>query len=71
MYIHTIGGFPAHYWNGEQICFVNQYSKPEKILVPSLNKIKKEQRLSTTWRIKQGFDKKPQREDYGWIKLLV
>lgn len=71
MYMHTIDGYPAHYWEREQVCFIAKYCKPQKALVPSLRQIKKEQNLSMAWRVKQGFDKKPQRKDYGWIKILV
>ena len=71
MYMHTIDGYPACYWQGEQICYIRKYHKPKKVLVSSVSQIKKEQRLSMAWRVNQGFDKKPDRKDYGWIKILV
>lgn len=71
MYMHTIAGYPASYWEEEQICFITKYQKPRKVLVSSLKKIKEQQKLSILWRMKQGFDKLPQKQDYSWIKILV
>jgi hypothetical protein len=66
-FIHLIGGVPAEYYEGEQICYYKK-RKPVK-LVDTLRQIEKEQRLSTAWRKKQGFDYWNQK--YGWAKIAV
>lgn len=52
-FMHTIDGRPAFYDHEEQICFaVRRRAIP---LAKDLNQIKREQRASRRWRIKNGF----------------
>ena len=67
-YLHTIKGRLAYYLKGQQICYGDKIIIPQH-LVKSLNQIKKEQKLSNQWRIKNGFS--PHSEDYDYIIIRL
>ena len=64
-YMHTIKGEPARYKEGKQIYYVHFLGKFIGKLVPSLKQIRKEQKLSTAWRKKNGFPI----SEYSYIKV--
>lgn len=68
-YMHTIGGYPAQYYPGEQICYANGTRGGSGVsrLAQSIAQIKKEQRLSSKWRKSQGFD--AHMSDYGYVRV--
>ena len=68
MYMHLIDDQPARYEKGEQICFVSSYGTSIAKLVPTLNQIRKEQRLSTEWRKAGGY---PLTTDYEYIRVEI
>lgn len=53
-YLHTLDGKPAEFWEN-QICFATFYGKAA-LLARDLKQIRHEQKLSKTWRKKQGFN---------------
>ena len=63
-YMHTLGGMPAHYYPGEQICLAVR-TRPIP-LCDTLDQIKREQRMSCKWRLANGFEAN---RDYGWMKV--
>lgn len=69
--MHTIDGVPACYWPGMQICYANHTRGNDGIisLAESIGQIKKEQKLTLTWRKAQGFVEEV-RKDYGYCRLL-
>lgn len=65
--MHTIGGIPAEYIEGEQICYANSIRGGVRKLAYSLQQIKKEQRASLKWRLeKNGWG---ENQDYGYVKI--
>ena len=66
-YMHTIDDHPGHYYPGEQICFAVR-TRPIP-LCDSLEQIKREQRASDAWRIKNGFSIGDRR--FGWVKVFA
>lgn len=65
VYVHTIDGRLGHYWPGEQICFAAR-TRPVPT-VENLETIKREQRASRRWRLKQQMSL---HREYGWMKVL-
>mgnify|MGYP001604104421 FL=1 len=53
-YLHTLGGQPATYVSGGQICYANAHGAPAR-LCSSLRHIRMERRFSEQWRAKQGY----------------
>ena len=66
-YIHTIGGRPAHYYPGEQVCYAMR-CRPIPT-VETLEQIRKEQKASEQWRRSKGM--MPTEAQYGWMKVAV
>jgi len=69
VYMHTIDGYPAYYAkrNG-QICFLRA-SRTRRVLVHSLEQIRREQKITETNRAKWGF--KPDSSRYGYIQFYI
>lgn len=65
-YMHTINGFPAHYYPGGEICYADR-AKPIP-MCDTLDQIKREQRASVAWRKRQGY---PICDKYGWVKVAI
>ena len=57
VFIHTINGLPAQYYEGGQICYGSRRSGIKT--VNTLAQIKKEQRATNKWRKKLGYDTHP------------
>ena len=53
-YLHTLGGSPAGYIPGEQICYAAAYGAPAR-LCSSLRQIRQQRMLAEQWRDKQGY----------------
>ena len=69
-YMHTIGGLPAVYVPGQQICYLNRYGKwSVSTLAHSLEQIKSEQKASYAWRKGQRYDSSS--KDYGYAKVKL
>jgi hypothetical protein len=69
MYMHTIRGRPAEYIKGEQIVYGSSNFKIPDCLCKSLYQLRKEQILSTEWRIKKGFSSSI--EDYSYVRIWI
>lgn len=70
MYMHTICGRPGLYWPGEQICYMNNYSRHKQpSLARSLKQIRQEQHATMAWRHRQGFESKL--ADYHYVRVFV
>lgn len=65
-YMHTIEGRPAIYEPNEQICFMCHGTN--LILCDSLRQIRREQELSSKWRMAKGFDLM---DDYGYLRVKI
>jgi len=66
VFIHTINGYPAQYYDGEQIYYGSRRSGVKT--VNTLAQIKKEQRATNKWRKKKGFDVHPL--DYDYMRII-
>jgi hypothetical protein len=64
-YLHTINGKPASF-EGHQICYASFYGKANN-LCSSLKQIRKEQQITKTYRLKNGFHLK---SDYGYLRYV-
>lgn len=68
VYIHTLNGKPAVF-DGEQLCYVNKSGGPlDRLLRPSLETIRDEQRASTAYRERHGW---PHAGKHDYIRLSV
>lgn len=69
LYMHTINGKPAMYVPRQQICFFNRYNrvKSSEVFVKSLSTIRRQQKASQEWRIKNGFGDTP--GSYGYVRI--
>ena len=66
VFIHTINGHPAEYYDKEQICYGMRRQGVKT--VNTLAQIKKEQRATNKWRKKQGYDVRPL--DYDYMRII-
>jgi hypothetical protein len=70
--MHTINSYPAIYEKGRQIVYANLYGDKTTIkLVPTLKQIKKEQKMSWEWRVKESFASTYDDNGYGFIKVRI
>ena len=65
--MHTIKGHPAMY-DGEQIVYAPNGVNYRDIFCSSLKQIRTEQKQSSEWRIRQGFDDCESEYDYFRIR---
>ena len=66
VFIHTINGLPAQYYEGEQICYGMRRSGVKT--VDTLAQIKKEQRATSKYRKKLGYDS--HLLDYDYMRII-
>ena len=66
VFIHTINGLPAQYYDEEQICYGSRRSGVKT--VNTLAQIKKEQRATNKWRKKKGYHTRPL--DYDYMRII-
>lgn len=66
VFIHTIGGLPAEYYDEEQICYGMRRCGVKT--VDTLAQIKKEQRASNKWRKKRGYE--IHLLDYDYMRII-
>ncbi len=69
-YMHTINNCPAQYVEGSQIYYAHGRRGGQGVrrLATSLKQIKKEQKLSALWRVKQNFT--DTFLNYGYVRIL-
>lgn len=66
VFIHTISGLPAEYYDKEQICYGSRRTGVKT--VNTLAQIKKEQRASNKWRKKKGYE--THILDYDYMRII-
>lgn len=68
-YMHTIRGYPAQYYPEMQICYADGTRGNSGVvrLAESRHQVKAEQKASSEWRQKRGYQRIS--EDYGYIRI--
>lgn len=68
-YMHTINGKPAIYVEGQQIVYINMYSRVTfgEVFVNSLADIRKQQARCREWRAQRGMSDEAGK--YGYLRI--